>query len=306
VLKETECKAFGEYRTARLVLEGWDRFVADGTFDVARLRDPQYIDRVSDELSKTRARLEDTERNQRALAMLAAETPKPTLFVEGITDVSIIEAAWSVFFPNEPIPVRVHAAGGTKEMGSLAGPGKALREVLGDRLVLALVDNDAAGRRLIEDGHVKKGGLFKQLPNGIHWCLLKPSESFAAAMKAHNIPAAYWPFTIEAAFPPSLRRAAAAAGAWAFSDTPQAELLDNPDLARRLFALLPTLGPADDVYWYLMAPAPEAKEDFATWVTQTTQRTEANYAAFEEIVRGLRDLLARRSSGEKRDSPRAA
>ena len=67
-----------------------------------------------------------------------------------------------------------------------------------------------------------------------------------------------------------------------------------------------TLGPADDVYWYLMAPAPEAKEAFATWVTHAAQRTEANYAAFEEIMRGLRDLLVRRSSGEKRDSPRAA
>ena len=306
VLKENEIKEFGEYRTQRLVLEAWDRFVADGTFDVGRLRDPQYIDRVADELWKTRARLEETEGNQRSLLRLAAATPKPTLFVEGRTDVTIIEAAWSVFFPSEPIPVKVLPAGGTKEMGSLAGPGKALRDVLGDRIVLALADNDAAGRRLIDDGHVKRGGIFKQLPNGIHWCLLKPSESFAASMKAHDIPAAYWPFTIEAAFPPSLRRAAAAADAWAFSDTPQSELLDNPDLARRLFALLPTLGPADDAYWYLMAPAPEAKEAFASWVTQATQRTEANYAAFEEIVRGLRDLLARRGSVEKRDSPRAA
>jgi hypothetical protein len=306
VLKENEFKEFGEYRTQRLVLDAWDRFVTDGTFDVSRLRDPQYIDRVAAELSKTRVRLEEAEANQRALLMFAAETPKPTLFVEGITDVPIIEAAWSVFFPSEPIPVKVHAAGGTKEMGSLAGPGKALREVLGDRLVLALADNDAAGRRLIDDGHVKKGGLFKQLPNGIHWCLLKPTESFAAAMKAHDVPLAYWPFTIEASFPPSLRRVAEAAGAWAFSDTPQAELMDNPDLARRLFALLPTLGSADDAYWYLMAPAPESKEAFSRWVTQAAQLTEANYAAFEEIMRGLRDLLARRSGSEKRDSPRAA
>ena len=217
VLKDNEIRQFGEYRTQRLVLAAWDRFVGDGTFDLARLRDPQYIDRVSDELSRTRARLEETERNQRALAMLAAETPRPTLFLEGITDVTIIEAAWSVFFPGEPIPVKVLAAGGTKEMGSLAGPGKALREVLGDRQVLALADNDAAGRKLIDDGHIKKGGIFKQLSNGIHWCLLKPTEGFAAVMKAHAIPAAYWPFTIEAAFLPSLRRVAEAAGAWAFS-----------------------------------------------------------------------------------------
>ena len=305
VLKDNEFSQFGEYRTKRLVLEAWDRFIADGTFDVARLRDPQYIDRVSDELSRTRALLEETEQNQRALASLAAETPKPTLFVEGVTDAAIVEAAWSVFFPSEPIPVKVLPAGGTKEMGSLAGTGKALREVLGEKIVLALADNDAAGRRLIDTGHIKKGGVFKQLPNGIHWCLLKPTESFAAAMKAHEIPSAYWPFTIEAAFPPSLRRAAEAAGAWAFSGTPQAELMDNPDLARRLFALLPTLGPADDAYWYLMAPAPESKEVFSKWVTQPAQRTEANYTAFEDAVRGLRDLLGRRSGSEKREGPQA-
>ena len=38
VLKARELSAHGEYRTARLVLEAWDRFVADGTFDAARVR----------------------------------------------------------------------------------------------------------------------------------------------------------------------------------------------------------------------------------------------------------------------------
>jgi hypothetical protein len=189
VLKENEIDEFGEYRTQRLVLKAWDRFADDGTFDPARLRDPQYIDRVADELSKARARIDETERNQLALMTLAAAAPKPTLFVEGTTDVSIIEAAWSVFFPDELIPVVVQSAGGTKEMGSLAGPGKALRIVLGDKTVLALADNDSAGRKLIDDGHIKKGGLFKQLANGVHWCLLKPTDDFAAVMKAHSIPA---------------------------------------------------------------------------------------------------------------------
>jgi hypothetical protein len=303
VLKENEIKEFCEYRTQRLVLDAWDRFVANGTFDVGRLRDPQHIDRVADELSKTRARLEETERNQRTLLTLAAETPKPTLFVEGSTDVTVIEAAWSVFFPSEPIPVKVLPAGGTKEVGSLAGPGKALRDVLGDRIVLALADNDAAGRQLINDGHIKKGGLFKQLPNGIHWCLLKPTETFAMAMRTHNIPAAYWPFTIEAAFPPSLRRAAEATGAWAFSGELQAEFFDNPEVGRRLASLVQKLHSDDDAYWYLMAPAPEAKKAFAEWVTRPEQRSEGNYAAFGEVVQGLRDLLAPGRSGEKTRLP---
>ena len=78
VLKENETREFGEYRTQRLVLEAWDRFVADGTFDVGRLRDPQYIDRVADELAVARGKLEETERNYLALITRASETPKPT------------------------------------------------------------------------------------------------------------------------------------------------------------------------------------------------------------------------------------
>jgi hypothetical protein len=306
VLKENEIKGFGEYRTERLVLEAWDRFAADGTFDPARLREPQYIDRMAQELTATRAKLELIEHDSKALLALASATPKPTLFVEGATDTRIIKAAWAVFFPNEPMPVKVIAAGGTKEMGSLAGKGKALREVLGEQVVLVLADNDSAGRQLTEDGHVRKGGTWRQLQNGIHWCLLKPTASFAAAMKAHNVPADYWPFTIEAMFAPALRRQAEAAGAWRFSGTPQPELLDNADLARRLFALVPKLCSDDDTYWYLMAPHPEAKDAFAAWVTKPERLTEENYAAFEEIMRGLRAVLARSDASEATTRARGA
>lgn len=303
VLKENEIKEFGEYRTQRLVLEAWDRFAADGTFDPVRLREPQYIDRVAQELTATRERLEQIERDSKTLLTFATATPKPTLFVEGVTDAKIIEAAWAVFFPREPMPVKVISAGGTKEMGSLAGKGKALREVLGDNVVLVLADNDSAGRLLVaEDGHLRKGGVWRLQQNGIHWCLLKPTAPFLAVMEAHKIPADYRPFTIEAAFPPALRRRAEADGAWRFSGTPQAELLDNAELAKRLFVCLPKLGPADDAYWYLMAPAPEAKEAFAGWVTDPKRRTEENYAAFEEVIRGVRDLLAQKGQGQ----PKAA
>jgi hypothetical protein len=115
-------------------------------------------------------------------------------------------------------------------------------------------------------------------------------------MKAHNVPPDYWPFTIEAAFPPALRRQAETAGAWRFSDKPQAELLTNAELAGRLFAL--KLGPEDDAYWYLMAPHPEAKDAFAAWITDPKRCTDENYAAFEEIVRGLRALLTRGDDSE--------
>jgi hypothetical protein len=246
------------------------------------------------------------EHDSNALLTLASATPKPTLFVEGVTDAKIFEAAWAVFFTSEPLPVKVIGAGGTKEMGSLAGKGKALREVLGDKVVLVLADNDSAGRALIDDGHIRRGGRWRPLQNGIHWCLLKPTASFGAAMKAHNVPEDYWPFTIEAAFPPALRRQAVAAGTYNVSGALQAELFDNPEIARRLVSALPKLGPEGDAYWYLMAPQPEAKEAFAAWVTDPERRTEENYAAFEEIVRGLRALLAGSDNSEATTRARGA
>jgi hypothetical protein len=55
-----------------------------------------------------------------------------------------------------------------------------------------------------------------------------------------------------------------------------------------------------------MAPSPLGKEQFAEWVTRPEQRTEANYAAFEEIIRGLRDALIASSNVDARGRPRAA
>jgi hypothetical protein len=266
--------------------------------DTTRLRDPQYIDRIAGELAVTRGKLEETERDYLALLTRAGELLKPSLFVEGVTDKLIIEAAWSVFFPKEPMPFEVLAAAGTKQMGSLAGKGKALRALIGDRLVLALADNDLEGRALIEDGHIRRGGIWRQLPNGIHWCLLKPTDVFASVMKEYDIPASYWPFTIEAAFPPELRRRAEKAGAYRLSDEPQAELLANAEVARRLFSVLPKLGPKDDAYWYLIAPHYEAKEPFAAWITAPAEKTEENFVAFEEIMRGLRDVLTLHKQGD--------
>ena len=70
VLKDNEIKEFGEFRTQRLVLEAWDGFAANGTFDPARLQEPQYIDRVAQELTATRARLEQIEHDFEGVASI--------------------------------------------------------------------------------------------------------------------------------------------------------------------------------------------------------------------------------------------
>ncbi len=111
-------------------------------------------------------------------------------------------------------------------------------------------------------------------------------------MKRFTIPTAHWPFTLWACFAPALRRHAMAEGAYGFSGGPQAELLAEPSLAQRMFPITRELTEADDAYWYLMAPAPEAKEAFAAWLTQPAHVTPESFAALEPILSGLRDLLA--------------
>jgi hypothetical protein len=91
-LKENEIRAFGEYRTRRLVLEAWNRSAENGTFDPARLQDPTHFDVVRRALVETRGRVGALERERDELAALLKRSdaaPLPTLFVEGESDVAI-------------------------------------------------------------------------------------------------------------------------------------------------------------------------------------------------------------------------
>ena len=307
VLKENEMRpprSYGEYRTRRLVLEAYDRFARDGTFDPARLEDPEYFPVVREALAVSKSREQELEQALEALVARSDREALPTLFVEGTTDKLIVEGAWRALYPGEPLPFSVLAAGGTTQMRSLATPGKAMRELLGDRLVMALADNDAEGRGLWDEGNLHKGGVWKPQTNGVHWCLLKPSDEFTAVMERFQIPSGCWPFTIENAFPAALRRQALAEGAYAFADHKvQSDLTRDPDVAQKIVGIVRDLDQADDAYFYLMAPSPQAKDAFAAWVTDPARLTPANFAAFEIVLSRLKDLLARHAAPARGPQP---
>ena len=289
VLKDNEIRKYDEYRTQRLVLESYDRFATDGTFDPARLVDEEYFPIVIDALRGAQDQL-------KRLVARSDQTPLPTLFVEGETDKLIVEGAWRALFPGEPLPVSILPAGGTTQMKSLATPGRAMRELLGHRLVLALADNDAEGRELWNEGNLHRGGVWKPQTNGVHWCLLQPSEEFTTVMERFQIPRACWPFTIENAFPAALRRQALAETTYGFADHKvQSDLTRDPEVAQKITGVVRELDEADDAYFYLMAPSPQAKEDFAAWVTESARLRPENFGAFEVVLSRLKDLLARRS-----------
>jgi hypothetical protein len=302
VLKENELANFEEYRTRRLVLEAWDRFAKDDTFDPARLQDPTHFDVVRRALVETRGRVGALERERDELAALLKRSdaaPLPTLFVEGESDVAILTAAWQAYYPTEQLPVTILAAGGTRQMESLAGRGAALRLLLGDRLVFALADNDREGRALVEDGRTRRGGTWRQQTNGIHWCLLAPTAEFEQAMKRFTIDATYWPFTIENAFPATLRRRAMAEGGYGVDEaTVQPAFLEDAATSNKALRAAHQLDRAgDDAVLYFRPPAPETKLTFAQWIAAAARRDRTTFAAFALILEGLRSVL----SGEAED-----
>jgi hypothetical protein len=296
VLKENEVKAYGEYRTRRLVLEAWDRLAEDGTFDPARLQDPIHFDVVRRALVETRGQVSSLERERDELVALLKRsdaTPLPSLFVEGESDVTILTAAWQAFRPDEALPVTILAAGGTRQMASLAGKGAALRQVLGDRLVFALADNDREGRDLVEDARTGRGDAWRQQTNGIHWCLLAPTDEFARSMKRFDIPEAFWPFTVENAFPAALRRQAMAEGAYAVEEAViQSSFQADPGIANRALRAAHQLDQThDDAVLYFRPPAPQAKLTFAEWIAAPERRDRATFSAFEPVLDGLQAIL---------------
>jgi len=279
------------------VLEAYDRFANDGTFDPARLEDAEYFPVVREALRGAQDQL-------KKLVTRANQEPQPVLFVEGASDAPIVEAAWRALFPGEPMPFTILPAGGTDSMRSLAGKGGALKMAL-DKTILALADNDGAGRALSDGNDFKKlkaGGVWGQLENGIWWCLLAPGDELRQVMERFKIPETNWPCTVEQCFSAALRRQAAREGAYGVARKLFPDLLVG--LKDERTDPLWELDQDDDAYWYARAPHPECKERFAAWVSDPARLTPQSFAGFQTVMSGLKILLARH--GQPPDQRRTA
>jgi hypothetical protein len=112
-------------------------------------------------------------------------------------------------------------------------------------------------------------------------------------MKRFRIDAAYWPFTIENAFPAALRRQAIADGAYNVEEGRiQAAFLEESSTAVKALDAVRDLDRTDDdAVLYFRPPAPETKLAFAEWIAAPERRGRATFAAFGPILEGLRGIL---------------
>ena len=97
------------------------------------------------------------------------------------------------------------------------------------------------------------------------------------------------------------RRRALAEGAYGFADHKvQSDLIRDPEMAQKIIGIVRELDEADDAYFYLMAPSPQAKDDFAAWVADPARLRPENFAAFEMVLSRLKDLLGGRGGAGRR------
>ena len=119
--------------------------------------------------------------------------------------------------------------------------------------------------------------------------MLPASAEMATIMQRLGVPPEKWPVTIEQMFSSALRRAAALDGAYAVGRKPFPDLLTG--LPKKADDALWDIAETDDAWWYVRAPAGDIKEAFAAWVTAPERRTAEVYAAFEPLVRSLREVV---------------
>jgi hypothetical protein len=80
---------------------------------------------------------------------------------------------------------------------------------------------------------------------------------------------------------------------WAAAPAAVLGLIRDPEVAQKVFVGLRGLAEADDGHLYFMAPTPEAKGNFAAWVTDPARPLPENFDAFEVALSHVKDLLAR-------------
>jgi hypothetical protein len=224
-----------------------------------------------------------------ALSLEIAARDQSIVFVEGASDQRVFEKAWRVLIGGDP-PCLFEPAGGTTRMRSLGHDGPILNRLAPARVICALVDNDAEGRRLYETTRLNAGGHWvRNNSNGVYWCRLPLRDDFQALMLGLGIDRVAWPGNLENLFSPMLRERAEQEGSLVLTDDPSSELI-TPQWYRLIRPYL-TRRP-DLADFYIRATDPDTKETFANWVVTTADAEPEILEPLRPVFERLRTILA--------------
>ncbi|MDH3269918.1 MAG: ATP-binding protein [Gemmatimonadota bacterium] len=245
---------------------------------------------ISSYLAEAHGRIEDLREVSQGLAAQLAERDRSILFVEGESDRRVITAAWDVLIGGER-PFDIEDASGTTKMESLGRDGQVINRLAPARTVMALVDNDHAGRQLYSDRRLGDGGKWvRHNSNRVYWCRLPFLTSLSTYMTSKGINKAAWPGSLENMFEPALRAEAVTDGALALTTIPHDELLDSKWYAAIQEHLPPSTDPQR--FWILRVD-PNTKLSFADWIVARARQDPTILEPFRPFLEGLRDELDR-------------
>lgn len=246
-----------------------------------------YLPYLSEAMSRMTNQLKTKDEALKDLNRQIDEANRSVLFVEGVSDQIIINAAIRQFFP-DGVSFVVAQCEGTTKMEALAKNGKALR-VIADRALFVLVDNDKEGRGLSTHRNSCRGGRWIQHnSNKSYWCLLPFQSEFKNAMNSMGLREGCWPNTIENIFSVEFRLQAIQAGKYKVSQKCYDEIREDG----AEFAKVTTLfNSTDEAMMYFFPNDKEYKAAFAEYVAQESLADSAVLAPFKDILLGINDII---------------
>lgn len=244
---------------------------------------------ISSYLKEAHERIEGLREHGDALARMLKERDQNLVFVEGESDKIILGAAWDQII-GEDRPFEFESSSGTSKMESLAKDGRIISRLAPKRRILAIVDNDKAGRELYRTGRLSEGGVWHQHnSNAVWWCRLPFERGMQEYMKGRAIPNSHWPGCLENLFGLSTREQALNAGTLTLTEIPYEELLDS-QWYPKIQEALPPNRPRER--FYILKPDPDCKIKFARWIASESSQNPEILEVLRPVVEGMREILA--------------
>lgn len=243
---------------------------------------------ISTYLKDAHAHIEALTQEGQQMAEQLGRLNRSIVFVEGDSDEIILRAAWETLV-GVARPFEFEVATGTMKMESLAKDGRVINRLAPERTVLAVVDNDAAGRAVYRNGRLDGGGRWKQHnSNKVFWCRLPVLGAFRDFMNRVQVPEASWPGCLENLFTPELRTLAVRAGALQLTTAPYPELL-TAEIYPRICEFLAN-GNIPERF-FLLSTSEDSKIPFADWVATRARRFPDILAPLRPVVEGIHRIL---------------
>lgn len=262
--------------------------ISPGALPSELMGETPHLPVISHYLREAHEKLTQSKLDQKEIAEELRNHNQTALFVEGESDRIVIAKAWEII-TDTPLPFTIVSANGTTKMKGLAAEGSVFKQLLPNRKIFALVDNDREGRDLKVEKRLEGGGKWVQAHTGVHWCRLPFSTELRGLMEDLQVAQAFWPGTLENLVPIATRQRAMGENSYALLTTPYDELCAK----QQLTSVMPYAAVRDDgKHLLILSPSGDCKIAFAEWLVRQAEADAGVMEPLRSTILGLQASLA--------------